>query len=56
MDFTIYEGGHMKLSKLKTILIGVEFLEINEHQLEILPKHSQRSEQVKGSFGLLARI
>ena len=51
----------VKLSKLKTYLIGVDFFwklisEFCLGQLDILPKHSRRSEQVKGSFGLLARI
>ena len=46
------------LSKLKTNLKGVDFFWKLTflHQLDLLPKHSRRSEQVKGSFGLLARI
>ena len=60
------------LSKLKTNLIGVDFFwklmnialdldsfsmsEFCLHQLDILHKHLRRSEQVKGSFGLIARI
>ena len=63
-----------KLSKLKTNVIGVVFFwelmniafdldsfglrEFCLHQLDILQKHSRRSEQVleKGSFGLIALI
>ena len=59
-----------KLSILKTNLIGVDWNLMNIalyldsfsmsefclHQIDILTKHSRRSEHVKESFGLLARI
>ena len=48
-----------RLWKIMNIALDLDSFSMSEfclHQLDILPKQSRRSEQVKGSFGFLAWI